>query len=320
MRLRSLIWMTGAVAGWWLCVAAAVALAEAADERLVSVNGEGVTAADLEMEYLSRQIPEELREGYRDRLLWELVERRLVAAFLAERKVDVPERELENQLATLRRVVTETEGNFEAAIAGLGFTEETLRDHLALPLRWRVYVRKTVTDQQLREEFERNRARYDGTQVRASQIVLTVPGDAAADEWGAAEEKLAGIRDEIDKGERSFAEAAEEHSDSPSGKSGGDLGFFGYRGRLPESVSEQAFGLKPGELSPVFRSPFGVHLVKVTERKPGDLSLEDARGEVLRRLSDAMWGERVEEELGRARIEWEGTAPERGRRSPSAPR
>jgi parvulin-like peptidyl-prolyl isomerase len=62
--------------------------------------------------------------------------------------------------------------------------------------------------------------------------------------------------------------------------------------------------MQPGEISEPFRTRFGVHLLTVTDRKPGDLSLEDVRGDVLAAMSRALWEQQAGEERARARIEW----------------
>lgn len=301
MRLTPLALTTLALA---VALRATMAAAQSpSDEPLVIVNGENVTSSHLSLEYLSRQIPENQQEQYRERILNELVDRRLIQQFLEKRKIEAPERDVDNQVETLRRIVAATDGDFDAAITAMGFTPESLREHLALPLAWKVYVRKTVTDQQLRDEFAQYRARYDGTEVRASQIVIAVDRDASEEAWKAAETKLADVRSAIAGGTVTFADAAREHSTSPSRKEGGDLGYFKFHGSLPEAVAAQAFGLNVGELSPVFRSPFGVHLLMVTDRKPGDLSLEDVREEVLSDFSRRMWEDQVAAERKKARIE-----------------
>jgi peptidyl-prolyl cis-trans isomerase C len=64
-----------------------------------------------------------------------------------------------------------------------------------------------------------------------------------------------------------------------------------------------AFALKTGDVSQPIESPFGVHLITVTDRKPGDLSLEDVRGKVLDVLSKELWDKTVAELRTQAKIE-----------------
>jgi len=60
-----------------------------------------------------------------------------------------------------------------------------------------------------------------------------------------------------------FEEFAKKYSACPlSAKQGGDLGEFG-RGKMVKSFDDAAFSQKVGEIGPVFRSPYGYHIVKV---------------------------------------------------------
>ncbi|OGS37690.1 MAG: hypothetical protein A2293_07565 [Elusimicrobia bacterium RIFOXYB2_FULL_49_7] len=61
-----------------------------------------------------------------------------------------------------------------------------------------------------------------------------------------------------------FGALAMEWSDDGSAKDSGDLGSFG-RGNMVKPFEEVAFSLKQGEISKPFKSPFGYHIVQVTE-------------------------------------------------------
>ncbi|HMB70341.1 MAG TPA: peptidylprolyl isomerase, partial [bacterium] len=66
-----------------------------------------------------------------------------------------------------------------------------------------------------------------------------------------------------------FAEEAKDWSDDSSSERGGDLGFFSRGDMVPE-FEEVAFSLDPGDVSEVFSSPFGYHVVKVEEKRTQD--------------------------------------------------
>src|SRR5690606_728337 len=106
---------------------------------------------------------------------------------------------------------------------------------------------------------------------------------------------------------------AESHSEAPSRDAGGDVGFFAYRGTMPSAFSEAVFRLKTGEVSEPFRTPYGMHLATVTERKPGELSLEDARQRVLNHLAGELWDKIVAQRRLNATIEWAGGKTSRSR-------
>lgn len=66
-------------------------------------------------------------------------------------------------------------------------------------------------------------------------------------------------------GGKTFEELAQRYSQCPSGKDGGDLGFFA-RGRMDEDFEEAVFSLKPGEITrKSVRTKFGYHIIRRTE-------------------------------------------------------
>ena len=84
------------------------------------------------------------------------------------------------------------------------------------------------------------------------------------------------IYDRLQKGE-DFAELAKKYSDDPGSKnSGGDLGFQPPGVFVPE-FQVRLDSLKPGELSPPFRSKFGWHVASVLERRTRDTTEESKR-------------------------------------------
>lgn len=275
---------------------------------LVRVEGRPITEADLQLLMTVRQVPEDQRSGRREELLQELIDRELIRTFLQGRKVEVSPELLDAQVRRVLDMLRRDGGDPQEILDRLGLTEQELREQIALPLTWEKYVRQITTPQRVREFFEQHQPQFDGTRVRVSQIFLKVPEGADA---RAATEKLAALRQQIEAGKLTFAEAARAESQSPSGQEGGDVGYVTYGGgRLPATLAEAAFSLKEGEISPPVRTPFGVHLLTVTDRKPGDLSLEDARPAVMTRLSRLRWDETIAQRRKTARIERPtGTGP-----------
>jgi peptidyl-prolyl cis-trans isomerase C len=61
-----------------------------------------------------------------------------------------------------------------------------------------------------------------------------------------------------------FESLAKEHSNCPSGKSGGSLGEFS-RGQMVKPFEDAAFGLEVGKTSGPVKTQFGYHLIKRTK-------------------------------------------------------
>ncbi|HMS34242.1 MAG TPA: peptidylprolyl isomerase [Ignavibacteria bacterium] len=111
------------------------------------------------------------------------------------------------------------------------------------------------------------RKRNDG--IRASHILIQDQKDSlgkvvdSIGTYNKAKEVLARIKNGED-----FTKVATEVSQDPgSAPKGGDLGFFDRR-RMVQPFDSVAFMLKVGEISDLVRTPFGWHIIKVTEIKP----------------------------------------------------
>ncbi len=92
--------------------------------------------------------------------------------------------------------------------------------------------------------------------------------------------KIVAIQDSLKQG-MDFSELAKRNSDDGgSATNGGDLGFF-QRRRWIQSFDEAAFKLKPGEISPIVRTPYGFHIIKCDSIKPIP-SYEELKPEIQR--------------------------------------
>ncbi len=102
--------------------------------------------------------------------------------------------------------------------------------------------------------------------MTASHILLQFDGDPDEAEKAALKTKLEGIRKDIVDGKISFEDAAKQFSNCPSSAQGGNLGEF-TRGKMVPEFEKVAFAAKVGEISPVFETQFGYHIVKVAEHQ-----------------------------------------------------
>ena len=276
----------------------------AAAEPVVTVNGSAITKADVDDYMRSRQVPKSLRETLRKTFAQRLVDLRLMEAYLKSKKVQAKKTQLDKAVQRWNRQMRLKRLDPKAVMKQRGLTEAGLRRELWLPIAWSNYARQVIPAMEIRERFAKQSRQYDGTRIRASQIVRKLPKSATMEQRKKAVAFLRKLHGEISSGTTTFEDAAKKHSQSPSGKQGGDLGFFAYRGTMPTAITSVAFGLKKGEMSQPFVTPFGVHIVKVTEIKPGQLSLEDVRGEVFDQIAKERWNATVATLRQSAKIEW----------------
>jgi peptidyl-prolyl cis-trans isomerase C len=124
----------------------------------------------------------------------------------------------------------------------------------------------TVSDAEIQKAYADNAKQYE--QVKARHILIAPKGSAAAQPGkkeltdAEAKAKAEDIRKQILAG-ASFEELAKKESDDVgSGARGGDLGSFGH-GQMVAEFEEAAFKAKPGEVTPVVKTQFGYHIIKV---------------------------------------------------------
>lgn len=110
-----------------------------------------------------------------------------------------------------------------------------------------------------------------------------------------AEEKMINLRRQLESNPESFADLALQFSEDGAALSGGSLGWF-PKGKMVEEFDEVAFSLEPGEISDVFKTRYGYHIVKVEEVAPaGPAPYEDVREKLL----DEILRERTSEVMAR---------------------
>jgi len=124
-----------------------------------------------------------------------------------------------------------------------------------------------VSDEEVKTFYEGNLELFDTEeQVHVRHIIFNATFEADAQTVAEARAKAEDAHRRALAGE-DFAELARELSEGPTAAKGGDLGFF-TRGQTAPAFDAAAFALEPGGISPVVRSPFGLHVIKVEEKRP----------------------------------------------------
>ena len=101
-------------------------------------------------------------------------------------------------------------------------------------------------------------------QVKAAHILLRIDENSDPDTINRRRELAQNIHQQLRDG-ADFSQLAKLHSDdTASAADGGDLGYFG-RGMMDGDFESAAFALRPGQMSNVVQSPFGFHIIKVTD-------------------------------------------------------
>jgi len=118
-----------------------------------------------------------------------------------------------------------------------------------------------VTEALIKEAYDRT-----AYEIRASHILIRLQENAAAADTLKVYNRLMDARKEI-MGGKDFESVAKQYSEDPTvAENGGDLGFFGGF-KMVYDFEDAAYNTKVGELSQPFRTKFGFHLVKVSDKR-----------------------------------------------------
>ncbi|MFQ5717362.1 MAG: SurA N-terminal domain-containing protein, partial [Nitrospinales bacterium] len=149
-------------------------------------------------------------------------------------------------------------------------------------------------EEDIEDYYESQKARfYEDERFKASHILFRAQRPKKDDdsseekltaEEQAAKDKAESVLKKIKEG-ADFAEMAEEYSeDVASGLKGGDLGFF-PRGAMVPDFEKAVLALKVGEVSPLVRTPFGYHIIKLFDKKEAGIKpLEEVKDIVVQSL------------------------------------
>jgi len=279
----------------------------ATPEKIAAVvNGEPISEAELaavvERQLRGRQVPPETLQEVRQLILQSLINGRLVNQFVAAKKIEADPKQVDSAMEDVKKRVAAAGLPLDAVLQVQGLTEQSLRSRIAAELAFQAFADAEVTDETLKDYFASHKQEYDGTEVRASHLLIKLEEDAGDQQRKAALAKVQAIRQEIVEG-LDFAEAATKYSGCPSASDGGDLGFFPRRDQMVEPFARAAFALAKGEVSEPVKTRFGFHLIRVTDRKPGDKGLEDVRDELKAALDRDLWRKTAAEQREGAEIE-----------------
>jgi parvulin-like peptidyl-prolyl isomerase len=141
---------------------------------------------------------------------------------------------------------------------------------------------KYLNHQRLQRYFNEHRAHFDGGNRDVAHILWKITPEMTLEQRQALMQAASDLRQQIEEGEISFADAARKHSAGPSAANGGELGSIDRDGPMTEIFSEVAFELEPGEVSRPVLDTFGLHLIRCLHAEPGQRQFKEVRAQVER--------------------------------------
>lgn len=245
---------------------------------LAKVDGQPVSRAELEEAIkqaeanAGRSVPADRRDEIYRGLLDQVILFKLLAKEATVRGITVTPQEVTERMAEIKKNFP-TEAEFQKKLTETHLTLAQLeaqqrRDILnAKTIEAEVEPKSTVSPADLEAYYKQNPQQFkEPEQVRASHILFSVPKDATPAAKQATRTEAEGVLKRA-KGGEDFAALAKQYSKDPgSAAVGGDLNYFPKEQMVPQ-FSAAAFAMKPGQISDLIETEFGLHIIKVTDRR-----------------------------------------------------
>ena len=282
--------------------------AEAEDAIAARVDGAAVSRADVELEFRrafgERELSDEQRKAAWQATVEQVIDRRLVLRYLERSKQAASGQDVDFAVTQLEKVLAAQQLTLEQHLAQAKLSLEELRGALAWKLSWNKYLERYLTEENLQKYFDQHRREFDGTQLRVAHILWKLPAEADEASIQAAMEKAAALQAEIAAGKFTFADVAQAHSQAPTAKAGGDIGWIERHQPMPEAFSQAAFALDKLQVSAPVRTVAGIHLISVAEIKPGTKTAQDVAAELRPAVTLYLFRWIADRERAKAKIEY----------------
>jgi peptidyl-prolyl cis-trans isomerase C len=281
---------------------------EAKEDTVATVNGSAITRADFDREVSrTRQLYNRGKNlenpglpKIKEEALNHLIERELLYQESRNKGITVDEAVVKGRIDGLRDRFPSDEA-FENGLEKMNLSksvlETQLREGLAIQelIEKQVAQKVEVSEEEARNYYDKHQGLFEQPKrVRARHILVKVGPKAGKSEKAEARKKLEKVQERLKNGEN-FSSLAEEVSECPSSKKGGDLGYFS-KGQMVKPFEEAAFALKPEEVSDIVETRFGYHLIKLLDKKEASIvPYDEAKEQLTEQLKQQKIREKITE-------------------------
>jgi foldase protein PrsA len=198
----------------------------------------------------------------------DLILSRWVLGEAAERGIEVTEREVDDELETVKEEQFGSEEEFEKFLEQSGFTLDEAKDRIRLQLLSDAIQQSVlpqddppeVSDDEVESYYEENIAQFEQPESRDVRVVLTK-------EEGEAQDALEELGTEPD--EKTWEDVAKEFSIDEATKSTGGLREAVVAGQSEPALDEAIFSAAEGELVGPIEGDAGFYVIQVEAIEPG---------------------------------------------------
>jgi peptidyl-prolyl cis-trans isomerase SurA len=259
-----------------LASAASPASAQLAEGVAAIVNDQVVSTFDVRqratmlINSAGIQSTPEMEQRARVQALRDLIDERLQIQEAANFDIAVSPAEVESRINDIARQNNTDLNGLSQQLASEGISITTLRQQIEADMVWSRLIgglygsRLRISEVEVRDTLERIAANATRPQYQISEIYLPAETEA---EFNEMEQGALRLLQEMQRG-APFPLVARQFSGAPSAVAGGDIGWIASSELAPElrAVAEQ---LEPGQVSLPVRTPRGVYIIAVRDRRAG---------------------------------------------------
>ncbi len=227
---------------------------------------------------------------YKEKISSELIIKALLDEEIEKRGIKITDEDIKNEMKSIIDKVGSKE-ELNRMLKQRGISNDEFNKDLKTQIKMKKLIdtieKVKISDADTQKYYNTNKDQFKhAEQVRASHILIAAntlqliqtikkenkdisPEDMNKKIEQIATEKKAkaeAILKEVKANPDKFEEIAKKESDDKaSGERGGELGFFDKKAMVKE-FSDVAFSMKPNTVSDLVKSPYGYHIIKVTDR------------------------------------------------------
>ena len=212
----------------------------------------------------------EMQQRARAQALRDLVDEHLQMQEAAHFNIEVTDEQVDRRIADIARSNQTTIEGLTGQLARDGVSISTLRSQIRADIAWQRLMggmygsRLRISEIDIRESQERIAANASRPQYQISEIFLPAETDA---EFTEMEQGAMRLLQEMQRG-APFPLVARQFSRAPSAAQGGDIGWIAAPELAPE-LQPVAERLAPGQVSLPVRTPNGIYLIAMREKRAG---------------------------------------------------
>lgn len=255
-------------------------------EIVARVNGLDISREELDtavnnmlpMVTYHNSVSSERLRSIQKKALENLINSELMYKYAKDNKLDnVDKKELDQQVKDLKKKLPKGE-SLDKILKRSNMTLDNLKEEFKKDIvvariskskgeELKKKAETTVDEAFMRDYYKNNIEKFkEPEQIHLRSILVKADPSGGQRVWNESRKKADEIA-KLARGGKDFGKLAEERSEDPFAKNGGDMGWA-HKGSLFPEIEAAAAKLKTGEISEPVMTIYGYHIVKVEGRKP----------------------------------------------------